>query len=157
MTSPENLDRLTSWLKWHNMKWSLMISNVQDRIDQEKISSQVNSPSLESVIDSSFLSYLMDWKSFQSEATILGWLKHVIENFYEYCETEIIGQTFEGRNMTIMKVGIIISYSTTSVSRFSGRSARAAAAESPPCGSTVASTPGSSWPLPSTPGCSMSS
>lgn len=98
------------------MKWSLMISNVQDRIDQEKIASQVNSPSLEMEFDSSFLSYFMDWEGFQSEATILGWLKNVIENYCEYCETEIIGQTFEGRNMTIMKVGIIIPYSTTSIS-----------------------------------------
>ena len=92
------------------MKWSLMISNVQDRIDQEKISWQVNSPSSEMDIETSFLSYFMDWKSFQSEATILGWLKNVIENFCFYCETEIIGQTFEGRNMTIMKVGIIIPH-----------------------------------------------
>ena len=92
------------------MKWSLMISNVQDRIDQEKISWQVNSPSSEMDVETSFLSYFMDWKSFQSEATILGWLKNVIENFCFYCETEIIGQTFEGRNMTIMKVGIIIPH-----------------------------------------------
>ena len=37
------------------------------------------------------------------------------------------------------------------------RYARAAAAKSPPCGLTAASTPGSGSPPPSTPGCSMSS
>ena len=100
MTSPEDLDRLTSWLKRHKMTWSVMISNVQERIDQEKIESQVNSTSLEA----SFLSYYMDWNSYQSEATILGWLKNVMEPFRDFCKTEVIGQTFEGRNMTIMKV-----------------------------------------------------
>ena len=100
MTSQEHLDRLTSWLKKHNMTWSVMISNVQERIDREKIESQVNSTSLEA----SFLSYYMDWNSYQSEATILGWLKTILEPFRDFCKTEVIGQTFEGRNMTIMKV-----------------------------------------------------
>ena len=85
-----------------------MISNVQERIDREKIESQVNSTSLEA----SFLSYYMDWNSYQSEATILGWLKTIMEPFRDFCKTEVIGQTFEGRNMTIMKVSYLIKFLT---------------------------------------------
>ena len=97
MTSPANLETLKSWLKKNNLEWSLMISNVQELVDDEK-AQQVNSTSLNLELE-----FFMDWVSYKSEATILGWLKS-LEDWRPFCYTEIIGQTFEGRNMTIMKV-----------------------------------------------------
>ena len=101
MTPPANLERLTFWLNKNNLKWSLVIPNVQEMIDDEK-AQQVNSTSLNLELE-----FFMDWVSYKSEATILGWFKS-LEDWCPFCNTEIIGQTFEGRNMTIMKVSFII-------------------------------------------------
>ena len=101
MTSPANLERLKSWLQKNNLKWSLMIPDVQELIDDEKSqqASDFESGSVQALF--------MDWVSYKSEAAILDWLKS-LESRSPYCRTEIIGQTFEGRNMTIMKVSSFI-------------------------------------------------
>ena len=78
-----------------------MIPDVQELIDEEK--SQQASDSESGSVQALF----MDWVSYKSESAILDWLKS-LESRSPYCRTEIIGQTFEGRNMTIMKVSSFI-------------------------------------------------
>ena len=48
----------------------------------------------------------MDWTSFHPLEKIYGWFDY-LEATYDFCESEIIGQTFEGRIMKVMKVYMI--------------------------------------------------
>ena len=49
----------------------------------------------------------MDWTSFHPLEKIYGWFDY-LEATYDFCESEIIGQTFEGRIMKVMKVYMIL-------------------------------------------------
>ena len=48
----------------------------------------------------------MDWTSIHPLEKIYGWFDY-LEATYDFCESEIIGQTFEGRIMKVMKVYMI--------------------------------------------------
>ena len=73
-----------------------MISDVQSLIDLEKI------PSDNGKVND-IVGHSMDWTSYHPLEEIYGWFDY-LETTYEFCESEIIGQTFEGRDMRVMKV-----------------------------------------------------
>ena len=73
-----------------------MISNVQALIDLEKIPADGGK-------SNDNVSHSMDWTSFHPLEDIYGWFDF-LETTYEFCQSEIIGQTFEGRIMKVMKV-----------------------------------------------------
>ena len=96
LSPPDSLDSLQTFLRDHNLDWAVMISDVQALIDLEKIpsdSGKVNGD----------LGHSMDWTSYHPLEEIYGWVDY-LETTFEFCESEIIGQTFEGRDMRVMKV-----------------------------------------------------
>ena len=96
LSPPDSLDSLQTFLRDHNLDWAVMISDVQALIDLEKI------PSDSGKINGD-LGHSMDWTSYHPLEEIYGWFDY-LETTYEFCESEIIGQTFEGRDMRVMKV-----------------------------------------------------
>ena len=97
MTSEDNLEYLESWLKSNNLDWSIMIPNVQALIELEKIPNE----SLPS--DQVKAGHNMDWTQYHTLEDMYGWFDY-LETTYEFCETENIGESFEGRQMIVMKV-----------------------------------------------------
>ena len=96
MTSPERLELLKSKLSQQSLNWTVMIDNVQTLIDLEKI------PSREKY-DKQNLAHNMDWVEYHSLEDIYEWMDY-LETKYEFCEQEIIGETYEGREQRVMKV-----------------------------------------------------
>ena len=47
----------------------------------------------------------MDWVSYHSMEDIYRWFEY-LETKYEFCNIEIIGKTFENRDMRVMKVSL---------------------------------------------------
>ena len=79
-----------------------MISNVQALIDLEKIPADGGK-------NNDNVSHSMDWTSFHPLEDIYGWFDY-LDNTYEFCQSEIIGHSFEGRIMKVMKVSIFYDY-----------------------------------------------
>ena len=105
LSSPDSLGSLQSFLTDHNLDWAVMISDVQSLIDLEKI------PSDNGKVND-IVGHSMDWTSYHPLEEIYGWFDY-LETTYEFCESEIIGQTFEGRDMRVMKVNyetLLISF-----------------------------------------------
>ena len=97
MTSEDNLEFLQSWLNSNNLDWSIMIPDVQALIELEKIPNE----SLPS--DQVKAGHNMDWTQYHTLEDMYGWFDY-LETTYEFCETENIGESFEGRQMIVMKV-----------------------------------------------------
>merc|ERR1712241_26802 len=96
MASPERLPILHQWLSDNGMTWSVMVADVESLIQLEKIpagnsSSRTNSQ------------HSMDWTSYHPIEEIYGWFDY-LETTFDFCQTESIGQTFEGEEMIVMKV-----------------------------------------------------
>merc|ERR1719384_318007 len=73
-----------------------MVADVETLIQLEKIPAG-NSSSRTSSLHS------MDWTSYHPIEEIYEWFNY-LETTFDFCETEIIGQTFEGQDMIVMKV-----------------------------------------------------
>ena len=97
MTSLELRDQLMSWLEKHNLEWTVMISDVQSLIELEKIpptsSSAWYGPR-----------HYMDWVQYHSQASIHGWFNYLVQRECDFCSTETIGKSSEGRDMKVFKV-----------------------------------------------------
>ena len=65
-------------------------------IEIEKIPSEVTNGQQSRV-------HRMDWVEYHSLEDIYEWFDY-IETKYEFCEQEIIGESYEGREMRVMKV-----------------------------------------------------
>ena len=100
LSPPDTRNSLQSFLSDHNIDWAVMISDVQSLIDLENISADGEK-------SNDNVSHSMDWTSFHPLEDIYGWFDY-LEATYEFCESEIIGQTFEGRIMKVMKVFTIL-------------------------------------------------
>ena len=96
MASPASLPNLKQWLLVRSLDWHVMVADVETLIQLEKIPAG-NSSSRTSSLHS------MDWTSYHPIEEIYEWFNY-LETTFDFCETEIIGQTFEGQNMIIMKV-----------------------------------------------------
>ena len=99
MSSENNLETLTTWLESHNLDWSVMIPDVQSLIELEKIPEQKSS-------DIVTTGHNMDWTQYHTLDDIYGWFDY-LESTYDFCETENIGESYEGRQMIVMKVRVI--------------------------------------------------
>ena len=92
-TSPEETEQLGVWLEQHGITWSVMIEDVGVLMEAEKASSGKRSDSAHS----------MDWTSYHALEDIYGWFDYLDQTF-DFCEKEVIGQTHEGQDMIVMKV-----------------------------------------------------
>ena len=96
MASPEMVDNLESRLNELSLNWTVMIPDVQALIEIEKIPSEVTH-------GQQSRAHRMDWVEYHSLEDIYEWFDY-IETKYEFCEQEIIGESYEGREMRVMKV-----------------------------------------------------
>jgi len=92
-TSPEQTEQLGVWLEQHGITWTVMIEDVGILMEAEKASSGKRSHSAHS----------MDWTSYHALEDIYGWFDYLDQTF-DFCEKEVIGQTHEGQDMIVMKV-----------------------------------------------------
>ena len=49
------------------------------------------------------MKHSMDWTDYHLLEDIYGWFDY-LETTYDFCQTENIGQTYEGQQMIVMKV-----------------------------------------------------
>ena len=95
MSSPDNVDRLQSWLEHHNLGWTFIIHDVQSLIDIQNMSAGIK--------EINNFAHNMDWIEYHPLEDIYAWFDF-LETKYEFCEQEIIGESYEGREMRVMKV-----------------------------------------------------
>ena len=105
--SPEMEDELVAWVEERGMTWSVIVEDVGRLVENEKVRvlrkiSMCAIPQVESprILHSN---HSMDWTSYHSLEDIYGWFDY-LEATYDFCEQEVIGQTYEGRDMIVMKV-----------------------------------------------------
>ena len=96
MASPQRLPSLHQWLSDNGMTWSVMVADVESLIQLEKIPAGNSSSKTDS-------RHSMDWTSYHPIEEIYGWFDY-LETTYDFCQTESIGQTYEGEQMIVMKV-----------------------------------------------------
>merc|ERR1711892_1441809 len=96
MASPENMGALEMWIETNGLKSSVMIQDVAPLMELERIPAGNNSGEAK-------LAHNMDWTSYHALEDIYGWFDY-LETTYDFCQTENIGQSFEGQEMVVMKV-----------------------------------------------------
>merc|ERR1711892_295537 len=96
MASPENMGALEVWIETNGLKSSVMIQDVAPLMELERIPAGSNSGEAK-------LAHNMDWTSYHALEDIYGWFDY-LETTYDFCQTENIGQSFEGQEMRVMKV-----------------------------------------------------
>ena len=79
-----------------------MISDVQSLMELEKI------PSSSSPSNREKTGHNMDWTQYHPIEEMYGWFDY-LETTYDFCETENIGETFEGQQMIVMKATICMT------------------------------------------------
>jgi len=92
-TSPEAREELEAWLADAGLAWSTMIQDVGVLMEAEAATTGVKGA----------VGHSMDWTSYHALEDIYGWFDFLEETF-DFCEKETIGQTNEGQDMIVMKV-----------------------------------------------------
>jgi len=94
MVPPHLKTNIEDTLKAKGLKSSVMISDVEELIQKQLIPANSTRQ---------FSGHSMDWTSYHTLEDIYGWFDY-LETTYEFCESEIIGQSYEGQDMRVMKV-----------------------------------------------------
>jgi len=94
MAGPGEVAALRDWVEQHDLQASTMISDIEPLIQQQQLGGRNTSVGA---------GHQMDWTSYHSLDEIYGWMDY-LESTYDFCQTESIGQTFEGQEMVVMKV-----------------------------------------------------
>ena len=94
MAGPGEVAALRDWVEQHDLQASTMISDIEPLIQQQQLGGRNTSVGA---------GHQMDWTSYHSLDEIYGWMDY-LESTYDFCQTESIGQTFEGQEMVLMKV-----------------------------------------------------
>jgi len=96
MTSPQNMETLSHWIHTNELQWSTMIPDVGPLMELEKVPAG-------NISAVSQVGHSMDWTSYHPLEEIYGWFDY-LETNCDYCQTESIGQSYEGQEMVVMKV-----------------------------------------------------
>jgi len=94
MVPPHQEENLKTFLKVKGLESSVMISDVEELAAKQMVPANKNREGE---------SHSMDWESYHSLEDIYGWLDY-LEATYDFCQTESIGQSYEGQEMRVMKV-----------------------------------------------------
>lgn len=92
-TSPEAREELEAWLADAGLAWSTMIQDVGVLMEAEAATTGVRGAA----------GHSMDWTSYHPLEDIYGWFDY-LEQTFDFCEKETIGQSHEGQDMIVMKV-----------------------------------------------------
>eukprot|EP00095_Tigriopus_kingsejongensis_P005647 maker-scaffold695_size110128-snap-gene-0.19 protein:Tk05647 transcript:maker-scaffold695_size110128-snap-gene-0.19-mRNA-1 annotation:"unnamed protein product" len=96
MVSAQRTPYLSQELDHHKLEFHVMVQDVQELIDTEKMH-------LEQIRSNGKQGHNMDWVSYHSLAEIYEYLDYLEESF-EDVSTEIIGQSYEGRDMRLISI-----------------------------------------------------
>jgi len=93
---PPGMDKqLETELQEKGIQWSVMIKDVQENINMEKISSKRQ--------EEPNTKHSMTWDEYHSLDDIYTYFDYLEETF-DYVSTEIVGQSYEGRDIRVVKV-----------------------------------------------------
>ena len=96
MVSPTDSSFVENKLKSRNMEYSVMVKNVQELMDAELVpakgASKVST------------GHPMDWTSYHSQDDMEAYMDYLVEQYPALVSTEIIGKSYEGRDMRILKI-----------------------------------------------------
>merc|ERR1712080_199245 len=93
-TSPDTKQWLETFLQENGLSWTVMIEDIGVLMEEELIPAAPRNLSA---------GHNMDWTSYHSIEDIYGWFTY-LESTCDFCETENIGQSYEGQEMIVMKV-----------------------------------------------------
>jgi len=94
MVTPSMAGDLETLLTQQGVDWSLMIEDVQTIIDQQK------PDSTRTISDSK---HAMTWDEYHTLEDIYSYYDY-LEQTFDFVSTEIIGQSYEGRDLRVVKV-----------------------------------------------------
>jgi len=92
MAAPSNVHELEATLKMFNIKFSVDSNDVQKLIELSKGKGGRSTPR----------DTITDWEDYHSYDQIVGYLDEVAAT-YDFCSTEVIGQSVEGRDLKVLK------------------------------------------------------
>merc|ERR1711997_1301964 len=92
MMTPFMKSETLAKLQSHGMVALELIDNVQDLIDEERDSNPVRKQP-----------FKMTWDDYYTHDEILQFMEDTAATF-DYAETEIIGKSYEGRDMKVLKI-----------------------------------------------------
>lgn len=96
MVSPIDASFVEEKLKANNMDYSVMVENVQALMDAELIP-------MEGVTKVSS-GHPMDWTSYHPQEDMEAYMDYLVQTYPDLVSTEVIGQSYEGRDMRILKI-----------------------------------------------------
>jgi len=94
MVPPSQNENMETLLKVKGLDSSIMISDVEELAARQMVTANKTRDNV---------GHSMDWESYHSLEEIYGWLDY-LESTYDFCQTESIGQSYEGQEMILMKV-----------------------------------------------------
>ena len=92
-TAPADAMALEDWINNKGMESNIMIEDVEVLMELEQ----------KPAVTNALLGKAMDWTSYHSLEEIYEWFDY-LEATFDFCQKEIIGQSYEGQDMIVMKV-----------------------------------------------------
>jgi len=96
MTSPGMDSVLEAELDSHNIAWTVMISNVQELINKENAGAVHK--------DKAGSGHSMTWDDYHSLEDMYSYFDYLETTFSDIVSTEVVGQSYEGRDIRVAKV-----------------------------------------------------
>lgn len=98
MVSPSDLAVVESKLKQAIMEYSIMVENVQELINAEKV------PANKKTMVSESADHPMTWTEYHSQDDMEAYMDYLVEKFPELVSIEEIGASYEGRTMRVLRI-----------------------------------------------------
>merc|ERR1712080_744843 len=93
-TSPDTKQWLETFLQQQGLSWTIMVEDIGVLMEEELVPAAPRNLSA---------GHNMDWTSYHPIEDIYSWFTY-LESTCDFCETENIGQSYEGQEMIVMKV-----------------------------------------------------
>ena len=125
LASPSSLSLVPFWIAKIGFGWSVIIQDVATFLKENEPFPKRRRNMEE---------HNMDWDSYHSLDDIYGWFDY-LERKFDFCQVEIIGKSFENRDMKVMKVNFHTwKQNTRLIYAFLSRCVKEGAVTSLPCG-----------------------
>ncbi|CAG9817568.1 unnamed protein product [Phaedon cochleariae] len=96
LVKPESLEKVSNALSKGNIKYEIVIKDLQKAIDEE------NPPVNEETNDRK--GYRLTWKAYHGWTDIHSYLDYVAETYPDLCTLRTIGQSVEGKPIKVLKI-----------------------------------------------------
>ena len=109
LVNPNRIGSVISLLKRNNIEYSIVVSNLQQEIDEEMHDTFDDKPLMMQQIQSKGidcgLSSGMSWTRYHSYKTIVAYMDCLASKYSDITEIYTIGKSYEGRYLKVMKIG----------------------------------------------------